>query len=138
MATVQIVQEGVDVNSFEDKELPTDVHLISYTPEGSELIVDAVRAYTMVDIFDSYWDKFEGKITIHSIKSGYGWIKPKLFGKIKSESDEWLIYLFLSVLLLWTVHIQVKLICRLDTLSHIVKDTPATFVVNSLEPVQMI
>ena len=88
MATVQIVQEGVDLGSFEDKELPTDVHLISFTPEGSEMKVDAVRAYTMVDIFDRYWDKYEGKITIHSIKSGYGRIKPKLFGKILSESDE--------------------------------------------------
>jgi hypothetical protein len=88
MSTTQVVQEGVDLNSFEDKNLPTDVHLIAFTPTGGSKQVDAVRAYTMVDIFDRYYDKHEGKVEIHYIKSGYGKIKPKLFGKIASESDE--------------------------------------------------
>jgi hypothetical protein len=88
MSTTQVVQEGVDLGSFEDKNLPTDVHLIAFTPTGGSKQVDAVRAYTMVDIFDRYYDKHDGKVDIHYIKSGYGKIKPKLFGKIASESDE--------------------------------------------------
>ena len=90
MSTTQVVQEGVDLGSFEDKNLPTDVHLIAFTPTGGKQQVDAVRAYTMVDIFDRYYDKHEGKVEIHYIKSGYGKIKPKLYGKIVTESDEWL------------------------------------------------
>jgi len=88
MSTTQVVQEGVDLDSFDDKNLPTDVHLIAFTPTGGTKQIDAVRSYTMVDIFDRYYDKHEGKIEIHYIKSGYGKIKPKLFGKIVSESDE--------------------------------------------------
>ena len=40
----------------------------------------------MVDIFDAYFDKLlkvNGEIT--RIKSGFGNIKPKLYGKIKSD-----------------------------------------------------
>ena len=48
---------------------------------------DAVRAYTKVDIFDEYYDKLGKDNPIHSIKSGYGRIKPKLYGKIKTEDD---------------------------------------------------
>ena len=69
-----------------DKELPSDVHLIEYV-QGQDLILDAVRAYSMVDIFDTYHDwlnakVLEGEITsfeIRSIKSGFGVIKPKLW-----------------------------------------------------------
>lgn len=67
-------------------ELPTDIHLIEFT-RGQELFVDAVRAYKKVDIFDTYYDKLnaearQGMISnfeIHSITSGHGSIKPKLW-----------------------------------------------------------
>ena len=49
---------------------------------------DAVRAYTKVDIFDEYYDKLGKDNPIHSIESGYGRIKPKLYGKIKGQEDE--------------------------------------------------
>ena len=39
----------------------------------------------MVDIFDEYYDKLGKDNPIHSIESGYGRIKPKLYGKIQSE-----------------------------------------------------
>ena len=69
-----------------DSDLPTDVHLIEYT-KGQELYLDAVRAYRKVDIFDTYHDKLsalaeEGEISnfqIHSITSGHGKHKPKLW-----------------------------------------------------------
>lgn len=69
-----------------DSDLPTDVHLVEYT-KGQELYLDAVRAYRRVDIFDVYHDRLsalaeEGEISnfqIHSITSGYGKVKPKLF-----------------------------------------------------------
>ena len=85
MSSIQIYQESIDVDSFDDRELPTDIHLITFTPKGGKQQVDAVRAYTMVDIFDHYYDKMSGEGEIHSIKSGFGRIKPKLYGKIKSE-----------------------------------------------------
>ena len=80
---IQIVEECICPDTFEDKHLPTDVHIITYTLDGKKQF-DAVRAYTMVDIFDEYYDKLKGKGEILSIKSGFGHIKPKLFGKIKS------------------------------------------------------
>ena len=81
---IQIVEQGIDPNNFEDKDLPTDVHLVKYTVAG-EVIYDAVRAYAKVDIFDAYYDKLKDIGKINQINSGYGKIKPKLYGKIKSD-----------------------------------------------------
>ena len=71
-----------------DKELPTDTHLIEYVIDG-ETSYDAVRGYKMVDIFNVYHDKFmrDGvSAQVVSIKSGYGVIKPKLYGYQSPES----------------------------------------------------
>lgn len=87
MTKIQILQQGVDPNNFDDKGLPSDVHLIAYTLDGQSL-VDAVRAYTMVDIFDHYFDEINGKGKIQSIKQGYGNIRPNLYGKITDEKDK--------------------------------------------------
>jgi hypothetical protein len=84
MNTIQILDENIDLEKFDDSKLPSDVHLVRYTFEGEEHY-DAVRAYTMVDIFDVYYDKIKGKGQIHSIKSGYGKIRPNLYGKIYAE-----------------------------------------------------
>ena len=81
---IQVVQQNIDPNNFEDKELPTDVHRVKYTMAG-EVIYDAVRAYAKVDIFDAYYDKLRTIGEINEIKSGYGKIKPKLYGKIKTD-----------------------------------------------------
>ena len=80
---IQIVQTAIDKDNFDDKDLPTDVHLVEFTKDNGRQ-VDAVRAYTKVDIFDEYYDKLGKDNPIHSIKSGYGRIKPKLYGKIKT------------------------------------------------------
>ena len=87
MSKIQVVAKEVDINNFEDNELPSDTHLVTFTKDGKKQ-VDAVRAYTMVDIFDAYYDKLGKENPIHSIKSGYGRIKPKLYGKIKSNEEE--------------------------------------------------
>ena len=81
---VQIIEEGVDITNFNDSALPSDVHLVTYI-KGEETIVDAVRAYTKVDIFDVFYDKLKDVATIQSIESGYGKIRPNLYGKIKEE-----------------------------------------------------
>lgn len=78
---IQIVEQEIVPDTFDDSELPTDVHIITYKI-GSETHFDAVRAYTMVDIFDSYYDKLQGKGEIIEIKQGLGRIKPILYGKI--------------------------------------------------------
>jgi len=87
-ADVSILMEKVTEEEIRemDKELPSDVHLIEYL-QGQDLILDAVRAYKMVDIFDIYHDYLntkviEGEITsfeIRSIRAGFGAIKPKLW-----------------------------------------------------------
>ena len=84
---IQIVQTAIDKDNFDDKDLPTDVHLVEFTKDNGRQ-VDAVRAYTKVDIFDEYYDKLGKDNPIHSIKSGYGRIKPKLYGKIKTNDEE--------------------------------------------------
>ena len=69
-----------------DKDLPSDTHLVEYT-EDNQLFLDAVRSYSMVDIFNQYWDVLSAKaeneeiqsFSINSIVSGIGAIKPKLF-----------------------------------------------------------
>ena len=82
MTKIQIFQEGVDPDSFDDSTLPTDIHLVHFTKEDGSKQIDAVRAYTMVDIFDVYHDK---KHKVSKIKAGYGRVRPNLYGKIKSR-----------------------------------------------------
>ena len=84
---IQIVQTGIDKDNFDDRELPTNVHFIEFTKDNARQI-DAVRAYTMADIFDEYYDKLGKENPIHYIRSGYGRIKPKLYGKIKTNDEE--------------------------------------------------
>ena len=81
---IQIVEESICPDTFDDSQLPSDVHIITFTKDG-ERQFDAVRAYSMADIFDEYYDKLGKDNPIHSIKSGYGTIRPNLFGKIKPE-----------------------------------------------------
>ena len=81
---IQIVEESISPDTFDDRQLPSDVHIITFTKDG-ERQFDAVRAYSMTDIFDEYYDKLGKDNPIHSIKSGYGTIRPNLFGKIKPE-----------------------------------------------------
>ena len=81
---IRIVEEGVSLDTFDDKNLPSDIHIITYTKDGT-VYYDAVRAYTITDIFDEYYDKLGKSNPIQSIKSGYGRIKPLLYGKIKSD-----------------------------------------------------
>ena len=77
----KIVEEGITPDSFDDSQLPTDVHIIRYTV-GGETYFDAVRSFSKVDIFDAYFDRLKGVGHITSINSGYGKIKPRLYGKI--------------------------------------------------------
>ena len=64
-----------------DNTLPTDIHVITYK-DGEETKYDAARANRMTDIFDGYYDL---GVTVTSIKSGYGKIKPKLYNPDKKE-----------------------------------------------------
>jgi uncharacterized membrane protein len=81
---IQVVEEGICPDTFDDSQLPTDVHIITYKL-NNEIQFDAVRAYAKVDIFDEYYDKLKGEGEILEIRSGLGRIKPKLYGKIKSD-----------------------------------------------------
>ena len=76
---ITVFEQNIDRSSFDDRELPTDIHLVEYNVNGT-LYVDTVRAYKSVDIFDFYYDKLRplgGEIV--SISNGYGKVKPKLF-----------------------------------------------------------
>ena len=84
---IQVVETSICPDTFDDTPLPPDGHIITFTKDG-ERQFDAVRAYTKVDIFDEYYDKLGKDNPIHSIESGYGRIKPKLYGKIKGEEEE--------------------------------------------------
>ena len=84
---IQVIETGICPDTFDDSQLPTDIHIITFTKDGVKQF-DAVRAYTKVDIFDEYFDKLGRDNPIHSIESGYGRIKPKLYGKIKEQKEE--------------------------------------------------
>ena len=84
-AHIQILEQELDLDKFDDKGLPTDVHIVTYEYD-SVIKHDAVRAYTMVDIFDAYHDKVKGHGKVIKIASGYGNVRPNLYGKIKNEA----------------------------------------------------
>ena len=86
---IEIHAQEVDPDNFNDKGLPTDIHMVMYVLEGKTLY-DAVRAYTKVDIFDAYHDKLKPQNgSVLDIRSGYGTVRPNLYGKIKTgEIDE--------------------------------------------------
>ena len=81
---IQIVEHNICPDTFDDTQLPTDLHIITFTKDGV-CQFDAVRAFSKADIFDEYYDKLGKDNPIHSIKSGYGRIKPRLYGKIVSN-----------------------------------------------------
>ena len=72
LTKIQIHEQEICPDTFDDKQLPTDMHIVHYSV-GGDNYYDAVRAYTKVDIFDAYYDKLHGIGTIHSIKSGRIW-----------------------------------------------------------------
>lgn len=85
---VIIHQQNIDARDVDNKKLPTDIHLVTFTHDGKEYC-DAVRAAKMADIFDIYHDKIreEGKGGgVVSIKSGYGTIKPILFNNSQKDN----------------------------------------------------
>jgi hypothetical protein len=83
---IQILEQEIDPDKFEDKGLPADTHMVTYVIEGNTLN-DTVRAYTMVDIFDAYYDKLKGVGELVTIKSGYGNVRPNLYGQIKNQEE---------------------------------------------------
>ena len=86
MPDLQIIQEAIDPASFKDAGLPTDVHIISFIKDG-QTQHDAVRAVAMADIFDHYFDQLKDSTKIIAIKSGYGTIRPNLYGQIKGAEE---------------------------------------------------
>ena len=84
---IQIHAQEIDPDIFDHKGLPTDTHVVMYVLDGKTLY-DAVRAYTKVDIFDTYHDKLKPQNgSVLDIRSGYGNIRPNLYGKIKTGED---------------------------------------------------
>ena len=86
--SIQILTPGIDPDDFDHKDLPSDTHIVKYELDNGT-IYDAVRAYTKVDIFDTYHDKLKplkGKVL--DIRSGYGNVRPNMYGKIKTGAIE--------------------------------------------------
>ena len=84
---IQIHAQEIDLDNFIDKGLPSDTHVVTYVLEGKTLY-DAVRGYTMVDIFDTYHDKLKSlKGSVLEIRSGYGNVRPNMYGKIKTNDE---------------------------------------------------
>ena len=85
---IQIIDQEINPDTFEHKGLPSDTHVVMYVVEGKTLY-DAVRAYTKVDIFDCYHDKLKTvKGSVLDIRSGYGNIRPNMYGKIQTGGNE--------------------------------------------------
>ena len=86
---IQIIDQEVDPDNFDSKGLPSDTHIVMYV-SGGKTLYDAVRAYTMVDIFDTYYDKTKANNgSVLEIRSGYGTVRPNLYGKIRpGNADE--------------------------------------------------
>ena len=87
MTKIQLIAEDIDRDNFDDSKLPSDVHIVTFTLDGARQH-DAVRGYTKVDIFDEYYDKVRGKGEILAIESGFGKIRPNLYGKIAAKDED--------------------------------------------------
>ncbi len=84
---IQILTQEINPDTFDHKGLPSDTHVVMYVVNGKTLY-DAVRAYTKVDIFDCYHDKVKTvKGSVIDIRSGYGNIRPNMYGKIKTNDE---------------------------------------------------
>ena len=84
---IQIHEQEIDLDNLDSKGLPTDLHVVMYVLEGKTLY-DAVRGYTKVDIFDTYHDKLKTlNGNVLDIRSGYGNVRPNLYGKIKTNDE---------------------------------------------------
>jgi hypothetical protein len=84
---IQILTQEINPDTFDHKDLPSDTHVVMYVVNGKTLY-DAVRAYTKVDIFDCYHDKMKTvKGSVIDIRSGYGNIRPNMYGKIKTNDE---------------------------------------------------
>ena len=87
LTKIQIHKQEIDPDNFDSKGLPTDIHLVMYVV-GGKTLYDAVRGYTKVDIFDAYHDKLKLlKGSVLDIRSGYGNVRPNLYGKIKTNEE---------------------------------------------------
>ena len=85
---IQIIDQEVDPDNFDSKGLPSDTHIVMYVV-GGKTLYDAVRAYTMVDIFDTYYDKTKANNgSVIDIRSGYVSVRPNLYGKIRPGNDQ--------------------------------------------------
>ena len=85
---IQILEQEINPDTFEHKGLPSDTHVVMYVV-GGKTLYDAVRAYTKVDIFDAYHDKVKThKGSVIAIRSGYGNVRPNMYGKIKTGGTE--------------------------------------------------
>lgn len=87
LTKIQIHKQEIDPDNFDSKGLPTDIHLVMYVV-GGKTLYDAVRGYTKVDIFDAYHDKLKLlKGSVLDIRSGYGNVRPNLYGKIETNEE---------------------------------------------------
>jgi len=85
---IKIHEQEIDIDNFEHKGLPSDTHVVMYVV-GGKTLYDAVRAYTKVDIFDAYHDKTKANNgSVLDIRSGYGNVRPNMYGKIKTGGND--------------------------------------------------
>ena len=84
---ISVIQQSIVPATFDDRQLPNDLHFITYSVEN-KTFTDAVRGIGMTDVFDAYWDKLKSQFggrkpfSIETIENGHGLIKPRLYGKI--------------------------------------------------------
>ena len=75
---IQILDQEIDPDRFDHKGLPSDTHVVMYVV-GGKTLYDAVRAYTKVDIFDTYHDKVKANNgSVLDSTSGAGNVSPHL------------------------------------------------------------
>ena len=85
---VIIHQQNIKEEDLNQKELPSDIHMVFYTHDGKDYS-DAVRGIRKADIFDIYYDKLktvDGKLL--DIKSGYGNLRPNMYNDNQKKNKK--------------------------------------------------
>ena len=83
---IQVVETGICPDTFDDNELPTDVHIITFTKDGQRQF-DAVRAYSKADIFDEYYDKLGPTTPFTQLKADTDVLNLSFMEKSKRKID---------------------------------------------------
>jgi hypothetical protein len=79
------IHENCSPELAKNKKLPTNTFLVTYKVDGATRY-DVAQSYKLVDIFDSYWDKYRSDLL--SIAFTSGTVNPKFYTATPDKTEK--------------------------------------------------